>query len=700
MRRTSWLVLGIVCLSACSLWGADVPAARVLDPGKRPSDVRLEKVVDLDHPAPFAPVFPHRLAWEERAKMLREQLLVANGLWPMPEKMPLSPVIHGAVDRDDYTVEKVYFASWPGHYVCGNLYRPKVRSGKQPGVLCPHGHWANGRFYERNPAEAKKEIESGAEKTLEGAQYPLQARCAMLARMGCVVFHYDMVGTADSQFIPHRAGFADAEAELRLQSAMGLQTWNSVRALDFITSLPDVDPRRIGVTGASGGGTQTFILCAIDDRPAVSFPAVMVSMNMQGGCICENCSLLRVGANNIEIAALFAPKPLAMTGANDWTKDIETRGLPELRTIYRLYGSEGNVDAKYFSFPHNYNQVSREMMYNWFNKHLRLGLPEPVVEKPFQPIPPKELSVFDDQHRPTDATGAPEVRKHMTAAAEKQVAALAKNPDEFRKVVGTALRSMVVDQLPEKVELVPQSVKDEKGDGFDIHKSLLTRPGSGEQIPAVGLVPKDFNKTVVLWVHPEGKASMFDSDGKPILAVKQLLDKKMGVLGADLFMTGEFVQPGEPDPPVVKQIHHKDITFAGYHLGYNRSLLANRAHDLLTVICFAKNVIGAKEIHLLAFGKVGPPALLARALAGNAVTFAAIDLNGFDFDQVQSLSDENLLPGGRKYGGMYGFAALCDFGKTVLYNLPKEGRTDLVQMTKAVTLHEGKVSPEQVWALK
>src|SRR5262249_15776284 len=143
--------------------------------------------------------------------------------------------------------------------------------------------------------------------------YPLQARCAQLARMGSVVFHYDMVGYADSKAIAHRTGFTDAEAELRLQSFMGLQTWNSIRALDFLLSLPDVDPKRIGVTGASGGGTQTFILGAVDDRPTAAFPAVMVSTAMQGGCICENCSYLRVRTGNIELAGLFAPKPLGMS---------------------------------------------------------------------------------------------------------------------------------------------------------------------------------------------------------------------------------------------------------------------------------------------------------------------------------------------------------------------------------------------------
>ncbi len=145
-----------------------------------------------------------------------------------------------------------------------------------------------------------------------------------------------MVGTADSLAIVHRQGFTDAEAELRLQNFMGLQTFNSIRALDFLLSLPDVDPARIGVTGASGGGTQTFILCGIDDRPAAAFPAVMVGTAMQGGCVCENASYLRIGTGNVELAGLMAPRPLGMSGADDWTVAIETKGLPELRVLYKL----------------------------------------------------------------------------------------------------------------------------------------------------------------------------------------------------------------------------------------------------------------------------------------------------------------------------------------------------------------------------
>jgi dienelactone hydrolase len=205
----------------------------------------------------------------------------------MPRRNPIRATIHGLIDRGDYTVEKVFFASHPGHYVTGNLYRPREVDGRVPGILCPHGHWANGRFYDAGEKKAGQQIAKGAEETMAGARYPVQARMAQLARMGCIVFHYDMVGYADSQPIKHASGFTDVEAGLRLQNAMGLQTFNSLCALDFLLSLPEVDPERVGVTGSSGGGTQTFMVCALDPRPAVAFPAVMVSTAMQGGCVCR-----------------------------------------------------------------------------------------------------------------------------------------------------------------------------------------------------------------------------------------------------------------------------------------------------------------------------------------------------------------------------------------------------------------------------
>ncbi len=641
-------------------------------PEEKAADSRLQAKPRTLHDKDFFFRVPAtKDAWLKRRQAVREQMLVALGLWPMPEKTPLNPVIHGKMDRNEYTIEKVFFASYPGHYVSGNLYRPKAngaastpRVQKYPGILCPHGHWPDGRFFEANDNAVAAQIKQGAEKTPEGAKYPLQARCAQLARMGCVVFHYDMVGYADSTAIPHRTGFTDTEAELRLQSFMGLQTWNSIRALDFLLSLPEVDPQRIGVTGASGGGTQTMILCAIDDRPAAAFPAVMVSTAMQGGCVCENCSHLRVGTGNVEFAALFAPKPLAMSGANDWTIDIERKGLPELKELYKLYGAEDRVMAHCFpQFQHNYNQVSREVMYNWFNKHLKLGLAEPVVEKPFQPVPPKQLSVYDAAHpRPADSVDAQRLRQYMTEQSDKQIASLvpkdAKSLAEYHRIFRAALRAMIHDEWPgaDQVEEI-QKGEDEEHDGFSSRRYLLTRKGQKERIPAVAVWSPDFDGTAVVWIHPRGKASLFQ-DGKLVPTAKQILDRKSAILAVDVFGTGEL---SLDKPPAV------DPKYAGFTFGYNRTLLAERVHDILTAVAFAKNHDRVNTVHLLGFDKAGPWVLLARSLCGDAVARTAADFNEFRFDNVRATTDEMMLPGGLKYG-LPALAALAAPGELFVHN--------------------------------
>jgi hypothetical protein len=550
-------------------------------------------------------------------------------------------------------------------------------------MLNPHGHWANGRFLEVGEAQAKKDVESGAEKTIEGARYPLQAKCAQLARLGYVTFLYDMVGYADSKAIGHRTGFTDAEAELRLQSFMGLQTWNSIRALDFLLSLPDVDPKRIGVTGASGGGTQTFILGAVDDRPAAAFPAVMVSTAMQGGCICENCSYLRVGTGNIELAGLFAPKPLGMSAANDWTKEIETKGLPELKQLYKLLGAEDKVAAKCWpEFEHNYNQVAREMMYAWFNQHLLGGSGE-VKEEPFKPIPPKELSVYDAEHpRPADELDTKRLREKMTEASDKQMKALepkdAKSLEEYRRVVGAAVRVMIGEELPKpgalEVRLAPKEVK--LADGVAMRLAALGRKGEGDMLPMARVFKGGRGSGVVIWVHPDGKKSLFEK-GELSPTVKALLDKGYAVVSPDVFQTGELtgvwrVGDGEkkkkPADPRDETKFPVDRNFAGYTYGYNRPVFANRVHDILTAVAFARDIAKAKTIHLVGWEGAGPWVAAARAVSGDAIARTAIDMNQFRFENIKDVSDENLLPGAVKYGGTAAFLALSAPGEVFAHN--------------------------------
>ena len=675
--RSATLVGCLLSILLARVAAADVP--RVLPAGQVPKDKRLGKLKDLNGYFPFVPSKSPE-EWTKRAEQVRRRVLVANGLWPMPAKTPANAVVHGKIDREGYTVERVYLESFPGHFVTGSLYRPKGKSGKLPGVLCPHGHWPNGRFTDAGVEKTRQYIAEGAER-FESGRSVLQARCVQLARMGCVVFHYDMIGYADSVQIPFELahgfskqrpefdtpenwGFFSTQAELRQQSIMGLQTYNSIRALDWLCELPEVDAARIGVTGASGGGTQTFILCAIDPRPAVAFPAVMVSTGMQGGCTCENCSNLRIGTGNIEFAAMMAPRPLGMTGANDWTKELATKGFPELKQHYAMLGVPELVMAKVMTqFGHNYNYVSREVMYQWFNKHLKLGLAEPVLEEDYQPLSTAELTVWDSEH-PKPAGGGDYERsllKSMTQDSERQISALtpsdAASLAKLREVLGGGIDVLIGRGLTpaESLEYEP-GTEDDKTEYKQFGALLRNKPAE-EEIPLVILHPKNWNKRVVVWAHEAGKAGLYGADGAPVPAVRELLTSGAAVVGLDLLYQGEFLADGKP----LAEARRVDTPreFAGYTLGYNPALFAQRVHDILTAVSFCRTYADERpQLDLVGFGIAGAWVAAARAQAGDVVARAAIDTDGFRFAKLKSINDLNFLPGGAKYGDLPGMLAL------------------------------------------
>ena len=245
--------------------------------------------------------------WRQRAAYLRQHVLASAGLLPLPEKTPLSPVVFDETTHVDYRVAKVYFESLPGFLVTGNLYRP-TGDGPFPAILSPHGHWDYGRL-----------------ENTEIASVP--GRAINLARQGFVVFTYDAIGYNDSRQLAHT--FDGRRARLWGLSLGGLQLWNSIRALDFLETLPYVRRDAIGATGASGGGTQTFLLAAVDERVRVAAPVNMISLQMQGGCLCENLPGLRLDTTNVELAATIAPRPLLMVSATgDWTRDTMRSDTP------------------------------------------------------------------------------------------------------------------------------------------------------------------------------------------------------------------------------------------------------------------------------------------------------------------------------------------------------------------------------------
>jgi dienelactone hydrolase len=654
-----------------------------LEAAPLPDDVRLQPLKDLNGYFPFTPP-KSRAEWKARAERVRRQILVAEGLWPMPTKGPLRAVIHGKIERPDYTVEKVFFESAPGFFVTGNLYRPKdvEGKGKVPAVLFAHGHWKDARLSEETEANLRREIATGQERFEQGGRSRFQSMCVQLARMGCVVWQWDMLGDSDALQLSHALvhgfkkqrpemnttenwGLFSPQAEAHLQSIMGLQTWNSIRSLDFLLSLPEVDPTRIAITGASGGGTQTMILAAIDPRVTLSFPAVMVSTAMQGGCTCENASLLRMNTGNVEFAALFAPKPQGMTTANDWTKEMSTKGFPDLKQLYTLVGAPKNVMLhRGEHFPHNYNAVSRSAFYTWLNQHFKLGAREPVIERDYEPLSRDQLTVWDEEH-PAPKFDDPDFERDLlewfTDDAEKQLRASAASPAGLHRAVGGGVDVLIGRTLADAGD-VEWQLKDKYDRGEYVEMTgRLRNTTHDEELPVAWLYPKEWNGRVVVWLDDSGKSALFNSDGSPRASVRELVRGGVTVLGADLLFQGDFLKDGEP----IKQtrVVENPREFAGYTFGYNPALFARRTHDILTLVKFLRTAKVAahphpRSVEVAGFGAAGPIVAAARAVADDAIDRAVVDTRGFRFGKLLDYRDPQFLPGGAKYLDLPGMLAL------------------------------------------
>jgi hypothetical protein len=309
------------------------------------------------------PAYATRQAWQQRAAWLKEHILLSCGLlegigswkWTGEAKRAV------AFETEDYRIERIAVESLPRYHVTGSLFVPKSGKPPYPAMLHPHGHFEVGRL---NDADI--------------------IRAIALAKAGCLVVAYDMIGYNDHFQLAHN-GPEGVREYLWGFSRAGLQLRNSIRILDFVCSLPLVDKRRIGCSGISGGGTQTFMLAAIDERVKIANPVKMVSCHMQGGCICENPPNLRVDAINPEIAALTAPRPqLLISDAQDWTDDTPAKGYPFIRSIYRLMNAEERVQNVHLNEGHQFGTPAREAYYRWVHHQFKLKT---------MPVDPPGLSV-------------------------------------------------------------------------------------------------------------------------------------------------------------------------------------------------------------------------------------------------------------------------------------------------------------------
>ena len=641
-------------------------------------------------------------AWQERREDVRRRILVANGLWPMPEKTPINPVVELGAERDEFNVYRVRLEAYPGFYVTGNLYVPK-KDGQEitepvPGILYTQGHWQDARFYQHPDEQMKAELESGAE-TFEGGRSQFQSFCVNMTRNGAVVFFYDMLGHSDSVQIDHmphprnastvmrQDGYGSVKAELNLQNTMGLQTYSSIRVLDWFETLPFVDAKRIGMTGASGGGTQTMMLSAIDDRVAVLCPAVMVSTDMQGGCTCENAPYLRLHAGNIDFAAVFAPKPLAMTTADDWTKEMPTKGFPELKALYEIYDQSDNVALFEFpQFPHNYNQPSRESMYGWFNRHFALGIETDehgrVREKPFELISNHDLTVWTPTRQKPEGDKLEFERKLLAWQATQTREQLAKlvphdaaSSVEFRRVVGGAMQT-IVDY---------ENANGENDVTLDFNNTIeSTVEAATEQNAQQSIAGKiasalagktrfQSGRHVVITITNNG----FD-ESERVVSTKT---KGGELIVVPLSLVGQESQQPMAKTPLYTKQGDSDVARAYQYLytfGYNDPVFVRRVHNIISATEQAGRQYGTSgkpcKISIIALDGAGKWAALAASqlvakqfnLTQTVTSEPAwqldslvIDTAGFRFADVEAVDDPDFLPGGAKYFDLPGMMALC-----------------------------------------
>ena len=297
----------------------------------------------------IANLYHDEASWEKRKAMLRPELYKALDLSPLPAKPDSKPIITQKRVYNGYTVENIAIEILPGLYINGSLYKPLHYKGKIPVMLSPDGHWDKQRY-----------------------RADCQIRCATLARMGCMAYSYDLFAWGESllQF---------KSEDHRTSIAQVVQTLGAIRIIDYLLTLKETDPVRLGISGGSGGGSHTVLMAALDPRIKLSAPVVSVSSYFYGGCPCESGMPIHMcggGTDNVELAAMAAPNPqLLITDGKDWTAHMPEHDFPYLQKMYGYYGKSNLVENVHLpNEGHDYGPSKRNALYKFVAKNFKLDI--------------------------------------------------------------------------------------------------------------------------------------------------------------------------------------------------------------------------------------------------------------------------------------------------------------------------------------
>src|ERR1035437_4996876 len=279
--------------------------------------------------------------WNARKICLRQEVREKLQLDSVMKKRVASkPILSKIRKFDGYSVQNFAIETLPGLYVCGSIYSP-LTTGKHALILCPNGHWGNGRY-----------------------NVDLQKRFGTLSRMGATCVSYDLFGWGESELQVTAAAHQTSIAQI-------VQIMNGLTILDYMLTRKDIDASKVGVNGGSGGGSQVVLLTVLDKRFTAACPTVSLSSHFDGGCPCESgmpISLVCGGTNNAELMAMFAPRPVCViSDGKDWTESVPELEFPYLQRVYGFYNAGNKVTNTHLPAEgHDFGPNKRNAVYNFF----------------------------------------------------------------------------------------------------------------------------------------------------------------------------------------------------------------------------------------------------------------------------------------------------------------------------------------------
>ena len=546
------------------------------------------------------------------------QARIRQSFGPFPEKTPLNAKVTRTVERDAYRIECVIFESRPNYFVTGNLYVPTGRKGPMPGVIGVCGHSLNGK-----------------------AEAAYQAYAQNLARLGYVCFIFDPVGQGERFQFPaedrkkSRMGGGVAE-HIQMGNQMALAgeflgawfAWDGIRALDYLLTRPEVDPQHVGVTGNSGGGTQTTWLCGLEPRFTMGAPSCFVTTFRRNAenelpADTEQCppNALALRLDHCDFLAAMAPKPvLIMSQEKDY---FDTRGSREayerLKPLYAALGKPDNIQLHVGPDPHGYTLANREAMYRFFNRVT--GVSNATTEP--------ALTVEKDDVLQCTETGQVCDLKSRTVMSFTQdaVQKLAKHraasrAEELRNAVRGALNLGPVK--PEHAAGVPvpdyrilrnAGARQYPAKGYCTY-AVETEPGIFAlltRLSAEGLTSRlpaaNGTKAILYISHRSTDAELRD---EPLVKELQAAAPEAAFYGCDLRGIGDS-QPDTCGTDQFLKPYGSHYFYAAHSLMLGLPLLGQRTHDIMAVVALLRSA-GHQEIHLAGLGWGALPAAFAALL--------------------------------------------------------------------------------------